>query len=163
MNGLVVSISYQTWSHILGGQWPGWRACRYIYYSPGLTNPTYALTRYKKRVAAHPWPLDLISNITSHTYMLMTWWFANPAKYWPIASVVCGLDGWHPSVCVTSQACEIFPMYSQDMSNVWQPINVHLYLTSYPTPPRGWLGVLQMILSVLRTHFERSLSAMESI
>ena len=59
--------------------------------------------------------LVTIPHITSHTSMGMVYWFANPAKSWPIDLVVCGLDGGHPRVCVTSEACEIVPMHPQYM------------------------------------------------
>ena len=64
----------------------------------------------RKRVLTHPWPL--IHHITTDTSLWMVWWFANPAKYWPVAWEVCGLDGGHRSIWITSHACGVFLMYS---------------------------------------------------
>ena len=36
-------------------------------------------------------------------------------KAWPTSLLVCGLNGGHPHVCVTSQACETFPIHAQDI------------------------------------------------
>ena len=66
-------------------------------------------------VATHPLPPIHHNHIRTHTSLRMDWWSANPAKYWPIVLEGCGLDGWHPSVCVTSPACDTFPMHPQDM------------------------------------------------
>ena len=102
-----------------------------------------------KCIVFHLWPLG--PRIISHTSLRIAWRFLNPRKSSPTALVVCGLDGGHPHVCVTSKACENFPIYPQDMWYIWQPIHGHLYLTSHPTPSWGWLGGLQ-ILSDLGPH-----------
>ena len=53
--------------------------------------------------------------ITCNNSLGMAWWFADPAKILAQALLVCGLDGGHPHVWVTSQPCKIFPVYPQNM------------------------------------------------
>jgi len=60
----------------------------------------------------------------------MAWWFADPVESWPTVVLVYGLNGGHPHVCVTSQACETFPIHTQDICKGWQPIYGHWYLIS---------------------------------
>ena len=70
----------------------------------------------------------------------MDWWFADCVKSWPTVLVVCGLDGGYPHVCVTSQACETFPLHPQDTCKGWQPIYGHSYLI-IATPSGDYLVI----------------------
>ena len=110
---LVVCRSFHPWAHILGGLWRGWRASICMDCSPCLSDHSYTSTRHAKRVPTNPWLF--VPCITSHTYPMMAWWFINPTKSWPIASVVSDMDEGFPRVYFTSQAFEIFPMYPQGM------------------------------------------------
>ena len=82
-------------------------------YIPGLSDLSHASTRHVEWVATHISPL--VPLITSHTSLGMVWWFANPAKYSPIALVVCGTDGGYPCVFVALESCHTIPMHQQDM------------------------------------------------
>ena len=110
---LVVCRSYQTWAHIWGCLGAGWMASPCMCYIRGLSYLTHVPIRHVKYMTTHPW--SLVPQITSHTSLGMAWWFKNPAKSSPIMLAICGLDGVHPCVCVTYQACQNFPMHLQDM------------------------------------------------
>ena len=41
--------------------------------------------------------------------------FTDPTKPGPSSRVICGLDGGHPCVCITSQACQTLYMRPQEL------------------------------------------------